>query len=45
MEKLRTIRLYGPLGTRFGREFRLAVDSPAEAVRALCVLLPGFMGT
>ncbi|WIH05509.1 tail assembly protein [Xanthomonas translucens pv. graminis] len=42
MEKLRTIRLYGPLGTRFGREFRLAVSSPAEAVRALCVLLPGF---
>lgn len=41
-DKLRTIRLYGPLGTRFGREFQLAVSSPAEAVRALCVLLPGF---
>jgi predicted phage tail protein len=41
-EKLRTIRLYGKLGTRFGRVHRLAVLSPAEAVRALRVLLPGF---
>jgi predicted phage tail protein len=39
---LRTVRLYGKLGTKFGRTFRLAVNSPAEAVRALCVLLPGF---
>lgn len=41
-EKLRTIRLYGKLGTRFGRVHRLAVDSAAEAMRALCVMLPGF---
>ncbi|MEN5288560.1 tail assembly protein, partial [Stenotrophomonas lactitubi] len=41
-ERLRTIRLYGLLGARFGRRFRLAVSNPAEAVRALCVLLPGF---
>ncbi|WP_322105899.1 tail assembly protein [Paraburkholderia sp. J41] len=41
-EKLRTIRLYGKLGTRFGRVHRLAVSSTAEAVRALSVLLPGF---
>lgn len=41
-ERLRTIRLYGPLGSRFGRSFRLAVNSPAEAVRALCAILPGF---
>jgi len=41
-EKLRLVRLYGWLGTRFGREHRLAVASPAEAVRALCALLPGF---
>lgn len=39
---LKTIRLYGHLGERFGRIFRLDVQSPAEAVRALCVLLPGF---
>lgn len=41
-ERLRTIRLYGKLGARFGRKFRLAVNSPAEAVRALCAVLPGF---
>jgi predicted phage tail protein len=41
-EKLRTIRLYGSLGAKFGRSHRLAVSSTAEAIRALCVLLPGF---
>ncbi len=41
-EKLRTIKLYGVLGTRFGRVHRLAVSSTAEAVRALSVLIPGF---
>ena len=38
---LKTIRLYGALGAEFGRLHRLAVGS-AEAVRALCALLPGF---
>jgi predicted phage tail protein len=42
MDTLRTIRLYGKLGAQFGRVHRLAVQSTAEAVRALCVLLPGF---
>jgi predicted phage tail protein len=42
MEELRIIRLYGKLGTQFGRIHRLAVASTAEAVRALCVLIPGF---
>lgn len=41
-EKLRTVRLYGKLGTQFGRRFELAVGSPAEAIQALCVLLKGF---
>ena len=41
-DKVRLVRLYGWLGKRFGREHRLAVASPAEAVRALCALLPGF---
>lgn len=41
-EKVRTIRLYGYLGSRFGRIHRLAVDSPAEAIRALCTIIPGF---
>lgn len=41
-EKIRTIRLYGKLGARFGRVHRLAVANAAEAMRALCVLMPGF---
>jgi|SRR5690554_1696028 len=41
-EQLRTVRLYGVLGSTFGRYFRLSVSSPAEAIRALCVQLPGF---
>lgn len=42
MTSLRTIRLYGKLGTKFGRIHRLAVSSAAEAIRALCALRPGF---
>ena len=41
-QQLRTIRLLGDLGRRFGRVHRLAVATPAEAVRALCVLRRGF---
>jgi predicted phage tail protein len=41
-ERLRTIRLYGVLGARFGRVHRLAVSSTSEAMRALGVVLPGF---
>lgn len=41
-QPLRTIRLLGDLGRQFGREHRLAVASPAEAIRALCVIRPGF---
>ncbi|MGX2089264.1 tail assembly protein [Xanthomonas axonopodis] len=40
--KVRVVRLYGVLRARFGKEFRLAVASPAEAIRALSVQLPGF---
>lgn len=35
-----TIRLLGEAGRRFGRVFRLAVSSAAEAIRALCVQIP-----
>jgi predicted phage tail protein len=35
-----TIRLLGEAGRRFGRCFQLAVKTPAEAVRALCVQIP-----
>lgn len=41
-QQLKTIRLYGRLGAEFGRLHRLAVSSTTEAIRALCVLLPGF---
>ncbi|KLU16156.1 MULTISPECIES: tail assembly protein [Xenorhabdus] len=42
MNTLRIIRLYGVLGAQFGREHRLAVSSPQEAIRALSVLIDGF---
>ncbi|VVE15103.1 phage tail protein [Pandoraea iniqua] len=41
-EKIRTIRLYGGLGAKFGRVHRLAVNSAAEAIHALGIVLPGF---
>lgn len=41
-EGLKTIRLYGVLGTTFGRVHRLAVKTPKEAVKALSVIIPGF---
>jgi len=40
--RLTTIRLYGALGARFGRVHRLAVQTSAEAVKALCVNFDGF---
>lgn len=39
---LKTIRLYGRLGAIFGRVHRYDVQTPAEAVKALCVTLEGF---
>lgn len=42
MNELKTIRLYGKLGTMFGRVHRLVVETPAEACRALSVIIPGF---
>jgi predicted phage tail protein len=38
------VRLYGVLGSKFGRVHHLAVANAAEAVRALSVLVPGFDG-
>ena len=40
-QPLTTIRLHGQL-RQFGESFRLAVKSPAEAIKALCVQIPGF---
>lgn len=39
---IRKIRLKGELGKRFGKVHKLAVKTPAEAIRALCVLKKGF---
>ena len=39
---LKTIKLYGILAKRFGKEFRLDVESTSEAMRALCVQVKGF---
>lgn len=41
MARLTTIRLYGALGGRFGRVHRLAVQTSAEAVKALCINFDG----
>lgn len=37
-----TVKLYGFLRMRYGREFQLAVSSPGEAVRALASQFPDF---
>ena len=41
-QKLRTVRLYGHLGARFGRTHQFSVASAAEAIRALCSQFEGF---
>ncbi|MCL6363745.1 tail assembly protein [Pectobacterium carotovorum subsp. carotovorum] len=41
-QPLKTIRLYGVLGATFGRVHKLAVESRQEAIKALCVVIPGF---
>lgn len=41
-ELLRDVHLHGALGEAFGRLHRIAVASPAEAVRALSFLCRGF---
>ena len=41
MARLTTIRLYGALGARFRRVHKLAVQSSAEAVKALCINFDG----
>lgn len=41
IEKMVLVRLYGKLGKLFGREHRLSVSSVREAIRALCIMVPG----
>lgn len=38
---MRTIRLKGPLGHKYGKVHKLDVRTPSEAVRALCANYPG----
>ena len=40
-EQIRTVKLYGQL-RQFGKSYPLAVRTPAEAIKALCVQIPGF---
>lgn len=40
--ELKTVKLYGHLGKKFGRSFQLAVSTPAEAIKALSVNIKGF---
>lgn len=42
MDKIRTIRLYGTLGTKFGRVHRFVCNDTAGAIRALCSMVDGF---
>lgn len=42
MSEVKTIRLYGAMGARFGRVHRFAVANTKEAFQALCGQLPGF---
>ncbi|ELA08719.1 phage-related protein, tail component [Moraxella macacae 0408225] len=39
---MKTIILHGILAKKFGKSFKLSVDSAKEAMRALCVQLVGF---
>ena len=39
---LKTIKLYGILAKKFGKEFKLNVENTREAMRALSVKVPGF---
>lgn len=42
VEKIRTVRLYGKLGAKFGRVHRFAIGSAREAIRALSSQIKGF---
>lgn len=42
MNQYKTVLLSGSLAAMFGRTHRLVIDTPAEACRALSVIIPGF---
>ena len=37
---MKTVKLLGELGKEFGKEFKLDIATPAEAIRALCANFP-----
>lgn len=39
---MKTVKLLGELGKEFGKEFKLDIATPAEAIRALCANFPEF---
>ena len=39
---MRTIRLYGALGAKFGRVHHFVVANTRAAVNAMCIMIPGF---
>jgi len=41
-QELRTIRLFGHLGRKFGKVHRYIVSSPGEAIKAMCCTIAGF---
>ena len=41
-DRVRTIRLYGWLGAKFGRVHRFVCNDTGGAIRALCQMIPGF---
>jgi predicted phage tail protein len=41
-QAMRTIRLYGKLGTKYGRVHSFCVSSVRDAISAMCVMFPGF---
>lgn len=41
-QECRMIRLYGVLGSTFGRVHKLYVSTPKEAIKALSITIPGF---
>ncbi len=42
MEAVRKVYLHGALGEQFGNCIELAINTPLEAVRALCLMVKGF---
>lgn len=39
---MKTLNLYGSLQEKYPGEFKMEVSTPAEAIRAMCIQLPGF---